>query len=77
MNDIDKLYKSIMSSIEWTEIYSKLTNNQLIKEVIENIWAELPITSKNSALIDVVCDRLCGKKIGESYLDDIESEDKA
>lgn len=52
-----ELYEAIKGSIEETQKYAMMTNKELAKELME-LWAEIPIFSKQSTLLERIMFRL-------------------
>jgi len=54
-----ELYEAIKNSIDETQRYALMTDKELAKELME-VWAELPIFSKYSTLLERIMFRLSG-----------------
>jgi hypothetical protein len=52
------LYNQLTQSTEQTRRYEAMTNAELAEELLTEIWADLPMFSKQSDLVDVVIERL-------------------
>ena len=54
-----ELYEAIKNSIDETQRYALMTDKELAKELMD-VWAELPIFSKYSTLLEQIMFRLSG-----------------
>lgn len=59
--NIDKataIYDAIISSIGHREVFSTMSNAGLADALMRLVWAELPMFTKNSELIEEIVERL-------------------
>ena len=60
----------LLTMIEYTDAAEELTNRELARILIEQVWAELPIDSAASAFVGEIAHRLAP----EVHVDDITDE---
>lgn len=57
-----QLYDDLLKSVAEIKTYEAMTNSELAEELMNTFWADLPVLSKNSNLLDVVIARLKGSE---------------
>jgi len=58
MKKATELYNSLVSADEYKKKFEAMSNSELAKELINNIWADIPMLTEKSELINEVVDRL-------------------
>lgn len=53
------ILSEIVKNNQWIH---KLTNDELVTQILRDVWSQFPIASKESALLDVAIERLKNKK---------------
>ena len=69
LSKLEQLGQKTYESIDRLKRLSQMTNEQLA-DMLELYLGELDIFSPEATLIETVADRLRGRPIGESFLDD-------
>ena len=62
LNKATQLYSQIFDAVGYHDKYKTMTNNELANALMLDVWAELPMWSAFSELIQEVIERLQGNE---------------
>ena len=62
LNKATQLHNKILDVVSYHNKYKVMTNAQLANELMLDVWAELPMWSEFSELLEVVIERLQGNE---------------